>query len=137
MYGEKGGRGGGRDRDRDGNGGDGLNQCACHISIPWDPCFLILLASWLFVLPVCPRWHLKVSSSFRGPRGDTTLVGIQLQLSLIPSPSAYRDICMQFHLMQCWSERIGFTLSKHLCVNSNFQSRVNYKASSTNISICA
>lgn len=103
---EGGGQKGGRDQDRDGNRGDVLNQCACHISIPWDPCFLILLASWLFVLPVCPRWHLKVRSSFRGLRRDTTLVGIQLQLSLLLSPSAYRDIpglCMQFHLMQCWS----------------------------------
>lgn len=83
----RGGQEGGRDGDRDGNGGDALNQCACHISIPWDPCFLILLASWLFVLPVCPRWHLKVRSSFRGLREDTTLVGIQLKLCLIPPPS--------------------------------------------------
>lgn len=27
--------------ERDGNWRALLNQCACHISIPWDPCFLI------------------------------------------------------------------------------------------------
>lgn len=38
---EEGEQSGGRDQARDGNGGDALDQCACHISIPRDPCFLI------------------------------------------------------------------------------------------------
>lgn len=67
---------------------------ACHISIPRDRrFFLIELAGWLFVLPVCPRWHPKVRSSFRGLSGDTgTLVGIELQPRLLLSASADGDV---------------------------------------------